>query len=86
MPGIQESCASADALETRVSLIPVSDRNQKGISHSSTHLIRAQRGNKDSDLRAGARVFFIFKLKPGSDTGFQEGNSGLCGVRLRALP
>ena len=57
-----------------------------GISLASTHFVRAQRGNKDSDLRAGARVFFIFKLKPGSDTGFQEGNSGLCGVRLRALP
>ena len=28
-----------------------------GISLASTHFIRAQRGNKDSDLRAGARLF-----------------------------
>ena len=25
--------------------------------------------------------FCLFKSKPGADTGFQEGNSGLCGVR-----
>ena len=29
---------------------------QKGISRSSTHFIRAQRGNEDSDLRAGTRL------------------------------
>ena len=45
----------------------------RGISLASTHFIRAQRGNKDSDLRAGARVFFMFGSKPGAGTGFQEG-------------
>ena len=43
--------------------------------------IRARRGNKDSDLRALGGAWNYFWLKPGSDTGFQEGNSGLCGVR-----
>ena len=53
----------------------------RGISLASTHFIRAQRGNKDSDLRAGARVFFMFGSKPGAGTGFQEGNSARCGER-----
>ena len=29
---------------------------KKGIPDSSTHFIRAQRGNEDSDLRAGVRL------------------------------
>ena len=34
----------------------IEHRESKGISPSSTHFIRAQRGNKDSDLRAGERL------------------------------
>ena len=38
-------------------LKPGSDTGfQKGIPRSSTRFIRAQRGSKDSDLRAGARL------------------------------
>ena len=37
-------------------------------------------------LRSAERVLVCFWLKPGMGSGFQKGDFGLCGVRLRALP
>ena len=65
-----------------------------GINQNKKIIARRSERNTPRPLAAHGKdrpkgrsfLFCMFELIPGSGTGNQRGDSGLCGVRLRALP